>query len=162
MKFWKHSLFVYIFISFEFSLDNVLGSLITNESENHFNTINIILFYVEVFSCQILRFWFWFFFVVLTSEDACLEKVIIPCKNIIYCIIKFFFSIFFFIVTQNLGHHKFWWGCLWKAIFLTLLFYNLSCLCLGKLSIDIRSHYMVTINYVIGFPTDLFTFRWEM
>ena len=49
MKFWKHLLFVYFFISFEFSLDDFLGSLITNESENHFNIINIILFYVEVF-----------------------------------------------------------------------------------------------------------------
>ena len=96
MKFWKHSLFVYIFISFEFSLDNVLGSLITNESENHFSTINIILFHVESFFCQILRFWFWLFFIALTSEDACLEKVIIPSKNIIYCIIKFFFIVFFF------------------------------------------------------------------
>ena len=98
MKFWKHSLFVYIFISFEFSLDNVLGSLITNESENNFSTINIILFHVEGFFCQILRFWFWLFFIVLTSEDACLEKVIIPSNNIIYFIIKFFFSVFFFIL----------------------------------------------------------------
>ena len=39
--------------------------------------------------------------------------------------------------------------------FFNFVIYNLSCLCLGKLCIGIRSHYMVTINYVIGFPTGL-------
>ena len=39
--------------------------------------------------------------------------------------------------------------------FFNFVIYNLPCLCLGKLCIGIRSHYMVTINYVIGFPTGL-------
>ena len=128
MKFWKHSLFVYIFISFEFSLDNVLGSLITNESENHFSTINIILFHVEGFFCQILRFWFWLFFIVLTSEDACLEKVIIPSKNIIYCIINFFFQFFFFFLLLHkiLDITNFGEGACEKQFF--KLYYSIICL----------------------------------
>ena len=60
----------------------------------------------------------------------------------------------FFIATKILDFANFGKGA-GESDFLILLFRNLSCLGLGKLSIVINSHYMVTINNAIGFPTDL-------
>ena len=60
----------------------------------------------------------------------------------------------FFYVTKILDFANFGKGA-GESDFLTLLFCNLSCLGLGKLSIGTRSRYMVTINNAIGFRTDL-------
>ena len=76
------------------------------------------------FFCQILRFLFSFF---LWSQ---LGRTFV-WKGLIYFTLynQFFFQCFFFCCYKIFGHHKFWWRCWWKPIFLTLLFYNLSCLC---------------------------------
>ena len=55
MKFWKHSFFVYFWSFIEFSLDDFLCSLITNESENSFQHCQHIILCGSFF-CQILRF----------------------------------------------------------------------------------------------------------
>lgn len=141
----------YLFlIVFEFSLDDFLCSLITNESENSFQHYQHIILCGSVF----VEFWdFHFFIVVPAWKDTSLKRVNIPSKNITYCII-IFLQHFFLFMLQKFCTSKIFGGW-WKAIFLTFLFYNLPFLCLGKLLIGIKSHYMVTINYIIGFPTGL-------
>ena len=121
MKFSKHLLFVYFFISFEFSLDNFLGSLISNESENHFNIINTISFYVEVF---------------LSNSEILIHSPNLQRRlfgkgyytqqeyHILYN--QIFFSVFFFIVTKILDITNFREGAGDKQFF--KLCYSIICL----------------------------------
>ena len=70
MKFWKYSLFYLFFIIFEFSLDDFLGSLVTNEFEKSFGHYQHNIVLGGKFFFQILRIYFFiiFFFVVSANK----------------------------------------------------------------------------------------------